>query len=70
MIRSFYAKDNAVYVYGADVDWRSSMHIGNMIDWLKNRNIDWYQNKGTFYFKKERDRTLFLLQWVGREEFQ
>lgn len=70
MIRPFYATDNIVYVYGADVDWRSSMHLSNMIDWLRDKDVEWYQNKGTFYFKKERDRTLFLLQWVGKQEFQ
>ena len=70
MIRPFRAVDNSVYIWGADVDWRSSMHISNMMDWLRDRDIDWYHNRGTFYFTKERDRTLFLLQWAGAVEFQ
>lgn len=70
MIRPFYAKVNIAYLYAAEVDWKQSMHIANMSDWLTDRNIDYYHVAGTFYFKKERDRTLFLLQWVGAEEFQ
>lgn len=68
MIRTFFAKDNAVYRWGADVDWRSTQHLGNMLRDLIKRNVDFFHNYGTFYFKHERDRTLFMLRWAGVEE--
>lgn len=70
MIRPFYARDNAVYVYGADVDWTQIQHIGDMYRWLDDKDIQCYINKGTIYFAKERDRTLFLLKWAEAEELQ
>lgn len=70
MIRPFYARDNAVYVYGADVDWRQVQHIGNMYRWLEDRDTQFYINKGTIYFRYEKDRTLFLLKWSEAEELQ
>ena len=70
MIRPFLAKDNAVYLWGVDVDWMSSPHLRNMLDGLKDKKVDFYNSWGTIYFKHEKDRTLFLLKWAGSKEFQ
>lgn len=67
MIHTFHATNNAVYLYGADVDWTQIQHIGHMTVWLDNSNIDCYVDRGVIYFKHERDRTMFLLRWAEAE---
>lgn len=38
---------------------------GNPGDIWVERTARWYCNNGTFYFKKEQDRTLFLMRWTN-----
>lgn len=67
MIHTYTAKNNAVYLYAADVDWTQIQHIGPMNKWINDRDIDCYVDRGVIYFKYERDRTMFLLRWLEAE---
>lgn len=64
MIVPYYAKDNVQYFFAADVDWDHDQNILAMVNWLFDRNIDFYRVLGTFYFKHEKDRTLFVLRFA------
>ena len=64
---AYIEKNHSVYRYAVDVHWQYVHHVGNMGEWLHEKCVEYYRSHSVFYFKKESDRTLFLLKYANAE---